>query len=151
MTKAAVSQHCLLPWCQQRLCALAWIGFVCWVAVAVPTERNSTSFLGDKRKLTVLLTTTFLAVAPSFCEHAATIQPPAKKPRQACPRRNRKRCSVADTMEELGPQCVRRACRMTEETFHELHIILDPCLSPPRRTQSRSRRRRPNRNNNKKN
>jgi len=131
---------------------LAWIGLACFVAVAAPTEQTTTSFLGDKRKLTVLLTTTILAVAPSLFENAAAILPLAKKPREAHPHRNRRRRPVADTMNELGACCVRRACRMTQETFRELHVILEPYLSPPRRTRSRktSRRNSRYRNNNKK-
>jgi len=116
-----------------------WLGraFLCIAlcsifAFAAPDDDGA--FFADKRKLVTLLTTAVLAVAPGLFDVALNGST-KKKARKAYPHRNRKRRSVSNMMDELGPCHVRRACRMTQPTFFELCGILQPHLSPPRQNR----------------
>jgi len=106
---------------------LAWLGMLGGFASAMETDAPG---LGAKRKLIAFMTTTILATAPSaFVPNegdnddddddvpSGHMSPLVSR----CCGRTRK--TVAGIMDELGPHCVRRACRVHSVDFDKLCLL----------------------------
>jgi len=115
---------------------VCWIGIVAVIASAAPTEQVA-AFCGDKRKLVSILTATILVAAPALFSDEQEAVGPTRVQRVGHPHRSRVRKNVLDIMDEMGPTHVRRACRMSQPTFFDLHEKLEPHLCPPRRNRKR--------------
>ena len=113
----------LVCYLMRNLRVFGWLLLLAGTVAACPTDGTG---LHDKRKLIAFLTAALLASAPQA--FGLDNGPPSLKKRKSSPgpHRNRSRKKVVDIMDELGPCCVRRACRMTEASFRALVSLLEP-------------------------